>query len=221
LKVDLLDINEISIQALLILIGELGLNSFIEKTYLRDASTFIVEKEYDIVISEAMQAALKKEPQVAIMQNLIPQMVDDAIFIPEAITISAALVSNGHWDDKKMICTGIEVYVHKDLFSTDKHHLDLDGYRNEIDLLDPVGNCNKLELYTIIQVFENEILKDSDCSLTIPLKVCDLDKKQTGTIRFWYEQGELSGIRCQITGIEQIVEAVGKRNSFDSKFWNR
>ena len=105
LEVDLLDINEISINAVTKLIGDLRLNCFIDKTYLRDATTFCLDKKYDIVISETMQAALKKEPQVAIMQNLISQMDEDGIFIPEAITISAALVSNGHWDDEKMVRT--------------------------------------------------------------------------------------------------------------------
>jgi hypothetical protein len=208
LEVDLLDINEISMNALSKLFGELGLTSYIDKTYLFDAATFSAEKEYDIVISETMQAALKKEPQVAIMQNLIPQMPDSAIFIPEAITVSAALVSNGHWDNEQMIRTDIEVHAHKDLFTTDKHHLDIIGYRNEIEILRAVDDCNKLELYTIIKVFENEILKDSDCSLTMPLKVCELDKDQTGIIRFWYEQGEIPGIRCQIAGNEQIFEAI-------------
>jgi hypothetical protein len=215
LKVDLLDINEISLNAVSKLIGELGLNHFIDKTYLCDAATFRVEKKYDIVISETMQAALKKEPQVAIMQNLIPQMANNAIFIPEAITVSAALVSNGHWDDEKMIRTGIEVFAQKDLLTIDKYNLETDGFRNEIELIEPVGNCKKLELYTTITVFENEVLKDSDCSLTLPLKVCIFEKDQKGTLLFWYEQGMIPGIRCKIAGCEQVYEAIGSKMKLD------
>jgi hypothetical protein len=214
LKVDLLDINEISIHALKKLIREIGLDTFIDNFYLCDAATFRVEKDYDIVISETMQATLKKEPQVSIMQNLIPQMPDDAIFIPEAITVSAALVSDGHFDNEKMIRTGIAVHAKKDLFTADKNHLDIESYRNEIELLVPVNDCNKLELYTTITVFENEILSDSDCSLTMPLTVCTLDKNQTGPILFWYEKGEIPGIRFKIAGNETIFETTGNKRNF-------
>lgn len=209
LQVDLLDINEEALQSAIRVITDLGLGQFVRTTMIDDAAKIKLNTAYDIVISETMQAALKKEPQVAIMQNLIPQMKDDAIFIPEAITISAALVSNGHWDSEKMIRAGIVAYLHKELFTTDKHHLDIEGYRNEIEFLDPVGNCNKLELYTTIRVFENEILKDGDCSLTLPLKVCELADDQSGKIRFWYDQGEMPGIRCQLDGSKNIYEAVG------------
>jgi hypothetical protein len=212
IKVDLLDINEISLRAVSKIIDSLGLNGFIDQLYLRDAATFKVEKEYDIVISETMQAALKKEPQVAIMQNLIPQMADKVIFIPESITVSAALVSNGHWDDEQMMRTGIVVFAQKDLFTINKFHLKTEDYRNEIEFFEPVGNCNKLELYTTILVFENEILKDGDCSLTLPLKVCILEKDQKGTIYFWYQQGKIPGIRCQIAGYEEIFEAIGRKS---------
>jgi hypothetical protein len=214
LKVDLLDINEISINALKKLIGEIELETFIDNFYLCDASTFSIEKDYDIILSETMQAALKKEPQVSIMQNLIPQMADDAIFIPEAITVCAALVSDGHFDNEKMIRTGIAVHAKKDLFTADKNHLDIESYRNEIELFVPVDDCNKLELYTTITVFENEILSDSDCSLTMPLTVCKLDKNQTGPILFWYEKGEIPGIRFKIPGNEMIFETTGNKRNF-------
>jgi hypothetical protein len=212
IQADLLDINEISLNAVKKIIGELGLDPFINKSYLNDAAIFIVETDYDIVISETMQAALKKEPQVAIMQNLIPQMPDKAIFIPSAITITAKLVSAGYWNTENIIHPSDEVLIAEDLFTVDKLHLDAAGYHNELDLSGAVGKYNRLILDTTISVFENEVLKNGDCSLTLPLTVSILDKDQTGGINFWYEQGEIPGIRCQLTGSEQIIEAIGKRD---------
>ncbi len=211
LQVDLLDINKRSLEAAQKVIGELGLTEFVKSSFLSDAATFLVEREYDIVISETMQAALKKEPQVAIMQNLIPQMNNQAIFIPESITVSAVITSGGHWDAESMSRTGINVLIQKKLFTSDKLHLDSTTYRSDFTIDEPVGNCRYLQLHTTINVFNDEWLEDSDCSLTLPVKVCILDENQTGTFSFWYEQGEIPGVRCQISGSEQIYDAINSK----------
>jgi hypothetical protein len=87
IKVDLLDINPVSLNSAVKILDELGLEQFVGSVYLTDAAVFQVEKNYDVVISETMQAALKKEPQVAIMQNLLPQTDGSSIFIPQSIAI--------------------------------------------------------------------------------------------------------------------------------------
>jgi hypothetical protein len=213
-KVDLLDINEISLNSAILLFKNIGLDPFISKTFLSDATKFILEVPYDIVVSETMQAALKKEPQVAVMQNLIPQMTKNAIFIPEAIKVRASLLSFGHWDDKVASYTGIEIFAGKDLFTVDKNHLITETYHNELNF-PPIDGANiKLQLDTEISVFDNEVLKDGDCSLTLPLKVCTFKSHPEGKICFWYEQGTFPGIRCQFDGSDEIYEALGK------KLWN-
>lgn len=211
ITVDLLDINQISLNAARELFDQLGLGQFVGKSYASDATIFVAEKPYDIVISETMQAALKKEPQVAVMQNLIPQMPADVIFIPESISVNAQVVSNGHWDNEKMVITGVEIFAEKELFTVSKDNLDASAYHNELVLPGAVGNCHNLILNTIVSVYKDEALKDNDCSLTMPLKVCDLDTAQTGNIRFWYEQGNFPGIRCQVTQSEKVFEAIGRK----------
>jgi hypothetical protein len=211
IKVDLLDINEISLLSAINLFKNIGLDPFIGETFLSDATTFTFETKYDIIVSETMQAALKKEPQVAIMQNLIPQMTENTIFIPESVTVSASIVSAGHWDDKMGTVNDIEIFVRKNLFTIDKDHLKTETYHNELNFPPIDGTNINLQLDTEISVFGDEILNNSDCSLTLPLKVCNLDNHQGGTIRFWYEHGTFPGVRCQITGSDQIIEAIGKR----------
>jgi hypothetical protein len=211
LEVDLLDINEISLEALSKIITELGLQEYINKTYLSDATTFKVEKDYDIMISETMQAALKKEPQIAIMQNLIPQMSENAIFIPERITISAAIFYTRHWNIENKIFSEKEFFTQKELFFADKQHLDATKYSNTLELVEPLEKSCNLYLQTTICVFEDEFLKDGDCSLTLPFRISNLEKDQTGTFHFWYVQGKIPHICCKISGDEHIYEAIGSK----------
>lgn len=91
LKVTFLDINSISLNGAEKLINELDLKNFIDRFVLANAKTYKVDVTFDIVISETMQAGLKNEPQVAVMQNLVPQCKANAIFNPEQITIDAYL----------------------------------------------------------------------------------------------------------------------------------
>jgi len=89
LAITLLDINESSINSVSALISELGATAFFRKYHLGDAVLYTHLKEYPlhIVLSETMDKGLTKEPQVRITQNLVPQLIDNGIFIPEAINI--------------------------------------------------------------------------------------------------------------------------------------
>jgi hypothetical protein len=206
IQVDLLDVNSKSLNAAIKLFGSLQLDLFIGNSYNQDASKFTIEKEYDIVISETMQAALKKEPQVAIMQNLIPQLPPDAIFIPERITIAAGLVSNRKWDDENGYYLGAEELIREELFSVDKRNLKTECFKKSIIVPHAVGNCRNLMLFTTIEVFDNEILYDNDCSLTSPWKVFEIKDDIVETIHFWYETGALPGVKCRFDGETEVID---------------
>jgi predicted RNA methylase len=210
IKVDLIDINPISLNSAVKVLNELGLKPFIGSVYLADAAVFQPEKNYDVVISETMQAALKKEPQVAIMQNLIPQMKQEAIFIPEAITIDAELVSRGKWNEETVRSEGVQRIHLGKILTVDRQHLDAGNNHKVVRIPDEVGECKQLKFYTTIKVFGNHWLLEGDCSLNIPLKVCELDEDEGKTIIFWYEQGEIPGIHFQFAGSSSQYAAIGK-----------
>ena len=134
IKVTLLDINQTSLKAVGNLINELGFENFIDAYILADASDYKINKDYDIVISETMQACLQNEPQLAIMQNLIPQMNENAIFIPQEITIDAYLKNPGKWDDNKAQRVGEKSKFLKKMFAVHRTNLDSNKYRETVEI---------------------------------------------------------------------------------------
>ncbi len=157
---------------------------------MADATAYKVDYPYDIIISETMQAGLKKEPQVAIMQNLIPQCSVDTIFIPEQITIEAYLKRRGIWDGDRLIEEGGETNRLCELFSVNKTNLDSSTYRKVVNLPEMFNKPYDLLLYTTIRVFDNEVLGLNDCSLNMPLRYYELRDNCPKAIEFWYNQSD-------------------------------
>jgi hypothetical protein len=186
LRITLLDINQTSLNSAEKLVNELRFEDFIDGYILADASGYKIDKDYDIVISETMQACLKNEPQVSIMQNLIPQMKENAIFIPQQITIDAYLKNPGRWDEEKAQRIGIESKFLKKIFSIDCNNLDSDKYRATVDIPDNLDGFIELMLHTTIVVFEDEILEVNNCSLNMPIKFYEFKEQYTKAIEFWY-----------------------------------
>jgi len=197
-RITLLDINPVSLEAVEVLYRSLGFNGFVADFVLSDASTYPLDKPYDIVISETMQAGLKKEPQVAIMQNLIPQCSPDTIFIPEQITIDAYLKKRGIWQGDQLLEEGGKTTFLCELFSVSKAMLDVSTYRKVVDIPQSLVGPYDLLLYTTIRVFNEEVLSLNDCSLNMPLRYYELRNSYPKSIDFWYSQTEKPKIESKV-----------------------
>lgn len=197
-RVTLLDINSESLKASEKLLKELELDEYAECFVLADATVYKVDQQYDIVISETMQAGLKNEPQVAVMQNLIPQCNADTIFIPEQITIDAYLKKRGIWDGDQLIEEGGETNHLCELFSVNKTNLDSHTYRKVISLPQTFNRPYDLLLYTTIKIFDSEILGLNDCSLNMPLRYFELRENCPKSIEFWYSQSNKPKIESKV-----------------------
>ena len=92
LRLTLVDINPISLQCVQRLFARLNLQGYVEEVLLADAVSMKISQPdaIDIVLSETMQRALKNECQVQIMSNLIPQLRDSVLMLPERITLTLA-----------------------------------------------------------------------------------------------------------------------------------
>ncbi|GAT62565.1 hypothetical protein [Paludibacter jiangxiensis] len=201
IQIDLLDINPASLEALQKLIDELQLNEYIGSVFCEDATTFTLSRNYDIAISETMLACLKSEPQVAVMQNIIPQLHPEAIFIPEEIRIDAAL-TNPKMEQDRLLYYENEAPPFRrielgNVFTVNKKTLDIDRMQKIIEIPDE-KDFPVLKLFTTVKVFGDELLSENDSSITLPVNFYDLRKKTAQHIVFWYVQGEKPYIESRV-----------------------
>lgn len=186
--IDLLDINKVSLLSTQKVINGLNLNNDIGKYLLEDASKLKIEKDYDIIISETMQAGLRNEPQVAIMQNLFGQMKRDAIFIPEEIIVEAKLNTRGNWNAEKFRIENLELKDIGEVLKVNRQTIKQVLRKTTFDLCKPTSECMELKLYTSIKIFKNEYLREGDSGLNSPLKLMELKDEKNHKMEFAYNQ---------------------------------
>ncbi|HKO59994.1 MAG TPA: hypothetical protein VJV03_02445 [Pyrinomonadaceae bacterium] len=93
IRFTLLDVHQRSLDAARRIFQALGKDAFVRDYIQCDAVSYRHNAPHDIhiVIVEAMQASLEKEPQLAMTMNLAPQLCQGGIFLPEKITINCYL----------------------------------------------------------------------------------------------------------------------------------
>lgn len=93
IQITLLDIHARSIGCAKHIVELMGLGDHVREYVLGDAASYQKPSgsQLHVVIVEAMQMALTKEPQVAITMNLAPQLSEGGFLIPEEITVEACL----------------------------------------------------------------------------------------------------------------------------------
>ncbi|WCT12522.1 hypothetical protein [Mucilaginibacter jinjuensis] len=196
-RLTLIEINPISLEALEKVYAHLQLSEFVDEYLLTDAATYQLppDKTADIIISETMLAALKNEPQVAIMQNLIPQLKPGGVFIPQQITVAAQLVNfgketaymMGEADDPQRIFL-------KEIYTVSQTSLPGE-VETIVDIPDGISN-NAVALFTDIYVYKNHLLTVNNCSLNMPVRVTKIDPPgSVNQITFKYMMGEKPGFQ--------------------------
>ncbi|MDP4193509.1 MAG: hypothetical protein Q8940_00585 [Bacteroidota bacterium] len=88
-----IDIHRRSIESVKKIVTALGIEDNFSDIITSDATNFKSKhsQKYHVLIVEVMQRALSVEPQVAIMANLIPQLIPGGYAIPKEISVEAYL----------------------------------------------------------------------------------------------------------------------------------
>lgn len=88
LAVTLVDVHPEAVQAARTVAEHFGVLGFIRDSVVADASTYRHPRPLHVVITETMQRALTREPQVAIVRQLAPQLVAGGILVPESVRVA-------------------------------------------------------------------------------------------------------------------------------------
>jgi hypothetical protein len=171
LRVTCIEINDGSYASVQRTFDHLGLNDYVEAFIQTDAATHVIAGDVpvDIMLTETMQYCLIDEMQVPIALNLMGQLKEDVIMVPERITVSLGVLE----DETNR-------FVRSDLgpvFTLDKatlkaylpgtKNLDFPTFRLPVPLpgKTPEG---PLALLTTIEVFGGQNLTHYESGLTFP-----------------------------------------------------
>jgi predicted RNA methylase len=96
LQMVLMEINPVSFQYLQKITGHFGMKDYIIEQLQTDSVTYSIPKNQqpDIIVSETMNNALQKEPQVSIAANLVSQSNRNPVLIPELIKVDACILGD-------------------------------------------------------------------------------------------------------------------------------
>lgn len=205
----LLDIHQANLESTKTLISSLGLTAYFKDYILADATTYQWphKKGLEIVISETMNRALQKEPQVAITLNLAKQLEPHGVLIPESVIVD---LCNVHVAARSKILNGplnilanhsmykeeLGTIISLDKFSSDAAFLQIPLCSLHIPA-DYDEEIHNLELHTLIKVYKKHRLQYKDSSISMPLNLERPGKrtvKANDILDFYYSISNTPGI---------------------------
>jgi predicted RNA methylase len=171
----LIDIHQKSLDSAKRVFQYFGIENYAAEFIQTDAATFQAEEKFHVAVTETMQKALEKEPQVAITLNLAKQLKDNGVFVPEKISIEVCLM-----DLAKEFEPNVErerIYL-GNIMQLTKEAVAFSPTKLKI----PPENSEKfaVALLTRIYTFNSIMLDDYDSGLTYPTILHDLNESIFG-----------------------------------------
>lgn len=191
LEVTFLDIHQSSLDSVKDILTTQKICSFAKDYVCTDATTYKCESKVHIIVTETMRLAFEGEPQVNITLNLLPQLCEDGVFIPECVNI--------HLESslKKLVQKENSLEnIKKSEFLADIIKLDTKKQWDKENLIltptleikEDIKDGYELFFCTQIQVYKNHILNENECSLNLPLTLLLSSKVIKGDVlEFSYE----------------------------------
>ena len=213
IRITLLDVHARSLESAQNVVERLGLTEYIRHYIQSDAASYVHPRPLHMVITETMQKALSKEPQVAITVNLAPQLRPGGIFIPERVTIDAYLCDpreeymvgsrgrNGASRDRIRLGRVFELTAEKAIEVTTTRSCDAETNlpAGAMDLPSEIDERLQLMLATTITVFDTIVISEYESGLTHPLWFHDFSGANGGDrIEFKYSFESSPGFKWQV-----------------------
>ena len=178
-----LEINELSIKGLRETIAYFEIEDYVSLIEKTDATTHKLknQQEIDIVIIEAMMFSLKGEHQVPISYNLISQLSNDVVLIPQEISLNLLAVNSERRHANKQSLGGPIPYFERlgTMFSLNKGEINKQATlffetfpetefpENKIEIPNVINrNFNELHIETQITIYKDEVLQIDESGLS-------------------------------------------------------
>lgn len=219
IKVTMIDIHQHSLDAARYLVDQLDYSDFVQDYVQCDATRYQhpETQAVHLAITETMQKALAKEPQLAVTANLVPQLVEGGVLIPQQISIELCLANA-----KKEFSMQSAETVMDDVVESQRERIDVGtvmtiNSQNAVAIYQrceagskgkepsdtatkftisepPVGIQFQAMLLTHITVHGEHKLGDYDSGLTVPTVLHGVGTVKGGEqLTFDYDVGEVPG----------------------------
>ena len=205
----LVEFHEECVQSLLKLTQTFGFSDHIPDIVQGDATSYNHEGDpFHICVVECMQKALTQECQVAITNNLAPQLHPEGYFIPDTVTLDACLAH----PDQEFRPAPTPDFVPERVPLGELFRLDRETYKKlpeqpgaeytiacpDIQLPDPYPASFNVTLFTRIRLFEDIVLNDFQSGLTVPYMLFHLDElRQVKTLKSEFRVCRYPGLYFQ------------------------
>ena len=204
LQMVLLEINPSSIDYLNKTISDLQLQSYVIDVIQTDAAVYSIPTEYqpDILLVEAMNSGLAKEPQLAIVSNLLAQCNNHPLLIPTTVTVDVCLVGSllKHPVDILKLETLLELDLTTAILAKIKPNA-LPVLKEGIIVTIPMQSdftYSQLAITTRVRVYKNHEIGFNESGITLPIKIKDLHQPAyPSELVFRYESGKSPGFRYE------------------------
>lgn len=164
----LLEVNKKSVEVVKGLIDNLDLSDFVDEYHIADAITFKIPnaESYDILFSETLDSLLSREGYVPILWNLLPQLSEDIIVIPENVKVTVNYKQGNlevpfatAFDTREMLKTTPKTNELPEKFETQSFSLkDAEDYSSII-------------LDTHVKIYKDQELTREESSISLALEV--------------------------------------------------
>ena len=179
----LLDVHARAVESVQAIMAALRLDAVKVDCLVCDATQYrhADQRPLHVVVSETMQRALEKEPQVAILMNTAPQLTPGGLMVPETIAVDAVLTDMsqelggngrgpGAWSNRVLLGRILELDRER---ACAWAAAGVPSYLPpaRISLPSCVASQNSLVLATTIRTFGVHELREYESGLTHPLVV--------------------------------------------------
>ncbi len=199
----ILEINKDSLELAKKLIETLHLKQYVQEYYIADAVTFNIPSadSFHILFSETLDALLYRESYVPILRNMLPQLSEKAIIIPENVLLTSSFriqeenISANEPESKK-----IELV---EIFNTRKALASLDKNSDPVQFpsislhLEPTIAYKSLLIDTKVNIYKDLQLTRGESSLTLPYEMKLNTPLEFKTILFTYQLQPQVELKCE------------------------